>query len=274
MNTSNPGKKMGSKKFNLIFFIDSEKTYHFKFNYILLKIFLFLLSIIFLFSVFSILVSINIYKKNMNFEKYITSFKKEVIEFYLDKEKNYDNKENLSFNNIKDDSEKIKVTDIDQANPNQTMVPEKNEENIADNRKKVISELEKNKSNDEINVLNNAMVKIESSKIIQNQNETKIYFNLSNINQKKSTISGSVCAVILATNAKKENVIYKIPEKLVLNNNNVPINCNEGEKVKFSRLRPTEFTIKSGKLDFLVSQVNIYFFHKGLNGIILNTINN
>ncbi|WP_158999799.1 hypothetical protein [Pigmentibacter ruber] len=274
MNTSNPGKKMGSKKFNLIFFIDSEKTYHFKFNYILLKIFLFLLSIIFLFAILSILISINIYKKNMNFEKYITSFKKEVIEFYLDKEKNYDNNENLSFNNIKDDSEKIKVTDIDQANPNQTMLPEKNEENVSDTNKKVIAEVEKTNRNDDINVLNNAMVKIESSKIIQNQNETKIYFNLSNINQKKSTISGSVCAVILGTNIKKENLVYKIPEKLVLNNNNVPINCNEGEKVKFSRLRPTEFTIKSGKLDFLVSQVNIYFFHKGLNGIILNTINN
>ncbi|WGL58706.1 hypothetical protein QEJ31_09205 [Pigmentibacter sp. JX0631] len=275
MNTSSANKKGNSRKFNLIFFIDSEKTYHFKFNYILLKIFLSLFLVIIILAIFSIFISINIYKKNISFEKYITSVKKEVIEFYIEKEKNNENKENMVFNNnIKDDSEKLKITDIDQSDPNKTMVTENVETSKASSNKKGNLEVEKNNISNEINVLKDTMVKLENSKILQEQNQTKIYFNLSNINQNKSPLSGSVCAVIIGTNLKKETIIFKIPEKLILNSNNIPINCNDGEKVKFSRLRPTEFHVNAGKLDFLIKQVNIYFYHKNLNGIILNTINN
>ena len=275
MNTSSANKKGSPKKFNLIFFIDSEKTYHFKFNYILLKFLLSFFLIIIILSIFSIFISINIYKKNINFEKYITSLKKEVIEFYIDKEKVNENREDIVFSNgIKDDSERLKITEIDEANPNQTMVVNKTEKSINSSDKVEKNEVKRNDNSNEINVLNNTMVKIENPKILQEQNKTSIYFNLSNINQNKLPLSGSVCAVILGTNLKKESIIFKIPENLVLNNSNIPINCKDGEKVKFSRLRLTEFHINSGKVDFLLKQVNIYFYHKNLNGIILNTINN
>ncbi len=270
MNSNSTVKKGNSKKFNLIFFIDSEKTYHFKFHYLILKILIIFFIFVFVLSIFSIIVSISFYKQNLSYESYITSFKKNLVEYFIEKDKLKDNKFNIALSdNIKDDSEKIKITDVNLSNPNQTkaeLVEKKKEE----------SKIEKNdeKSKSEVNVITNSSIRIENSKIIQELNKTKITFSLSNVNQSKATISGSVCAVIVGLNNKNEKIIFKIPEKLVVNQNNIPFSCKEGEKVKFSRLRPTEFILDKGKSEFLIKQVNVYFSHNGLNGIVLNSFDN
>lgn len=270
MNSNSIVKKGNSKKFNLIFFVDSEKTYHFKFNYIILKILIIFFILVFVISVFSIIISISFYKQNLNYENYITSFKKNLVEYFLEKDPLKENRFNINVSeSIKDDSEKIIITDVNISNPNQTKA------DVVE-RKKEDTKVEKveEKAKSEVNIITNSSIRIENPKIIQDLNKSKITFSLSNINHSKLTISGSVCAVIVGVNSKNEQIFYKIPEKLVVNQNNIPFSCKEGEKVKFSRLRPTEFVLDKGKSEFLIKQVNVYFSHNGLNGIVLNSFDN
>lgn len=273
MNSNNLPKKNSTKKFNLIFFLDTEKTYHFKFNYLLLKIFLSFIVIVFIFSIFSLFFSVHLYKKNLGYESYITAFKKSILEYYLDKDKLKSSYNTASISeNIKDDSEKLKITEITNENPNQTKA--ENNQVINEKSKANISEKVEEKSNVEVNIITNSSVGIENQKIIQELSSSKISFSLANLNQGKSSISGNVCAVIIGVNSKNENIIYKIPDKLEINYKNIPFSCKEGKKVRFSRLRPTEFLIEKGKEEFLIKQVNIYFSYSGLDGIILNSFNN
>ena len=65
MSTNNSVSKKGSKKFNLIFFIDSEKTYHYKLNLFFVKFLLFLLFLLLVISFISIYFSLTLFQKNM-----------------------------------------------------------------------------------------------------------------------------------------------------------------------------------------------------------------
>jgi hypothetical protein len=231
MATTANNSKKGSKKFNLIFFIDSEKTYHYKFHFFIVKIIIIFLILLIIFSVISIIFSLSIVNKNQDQEKYIISFKKDLLQHYFEK------------NAIKDDKKK--------------------ENEVAKN--------EVVKNDGQVHIIENSGIKIENPRIIQENDNTKIAFSLSNTNAEKNSISGRVCAVIFGVNDKGESIIYKIPEKMILNSQNIPFSCKEGEQVKFSRLRPTEFIINVGKSALNIKKVNVFFSYGEDNGIVINS---
>ncbi len=239
MVTTTNNSKKSSKKFNLIFFIDSEKTYHYKFNFIFVKVMIIFLILLVISSVISIIISLSVVNKNQGQEKYIISFKKALLQNYFEKSL------------IKDD---------------------KKIENLVAKNEVSKNEVSKNEiAKNEIRIIENSGIKIENPKVIQENNNTRIIFSLSNTNTEKNSISGRVCALIFGVNDKGESVIYKIPEMLTLNNQNIPLSCKEGEQVKFSRLRPTEFIINAGKSTLNIKKVNVFFSFGDDKGIVVNS---
>jgi hypothetical protein len=85
MNTTQNSTKKILKKFNLIFFIDSEKTYHFKFKYIYVKFFIIFVFILLFSAIFSIVISVKVINKNIELENYIVEFKNNILKSYFTK---------------------------------------------------------------------------------------------------------------------------------------------------------------------------------------------
>lgn len=242
ITTTNNSKK-NSKKFNLIYFVDSEKTYHFKFNFLFVKIFIIFIILFVIISLISIFISIRVINKNQTLEEYIIGFKKSLLEEYFENEILKEEKKN-EINTASILNHKSQIASTKQI--------DKDKEPVAD-------------------ILENTGIKLENTKLIQTDDVTKILFSLSNVNLKKNIISGYVCGVVLGVNNNNENTIFKIPEKLNLNLQNIPASCKGGEKVKFSRLRPTEFIIKLDKKLINIKKVYIYFSFENKNGIVINS---
>jgi len=259
MSINNSVSKKISKKFNLIFFIDSEKTYHYKLNLFFVKFVLFFLFLLLVISSISIYFSLTLFQKNQIQEKYIISFKKSLLQYSFEKNlmKEENNKNNELVLNLPQ-KEELKNNDVKKIEVKKLEV-KKEESNKVESK------------NEEVLIIQNSGIKIENPKILPEVNKTSFIFSLSNINLSKNSISGKVCAVIIGVNQKGENLIYKIPEEIKLNNQNVPYSCDKGEQVKFSRLRPTEFSIKLGKNEITIQKVNIYFSYIGANGIVANS---
>ncbi|APJ02741.1 hypothetical protein [Silvanigrella aquatica] len=311
MNTGTNSLKKNIRKFNLIFFIDHEKTYHFKIHLVLVKIIFSFMVILVVSSIVSIFYSISVFKKSQDQEKYIIGFKQELLKSYFEnyifkEDKRKDNEfsrsevskpEAMNKNSIvKNESDKLQQTgtdfekddnvklDSDKSNLNnkstkedilkldQTKkIPIPNEVAKVEPAKPTVPNAENSKTEPVVRIIENSAIKIENPKISQENDTTKISFSLSNTNSEKNSISGKVCAVIFATNEKGENIIYKIPQTIVLNSQNIPLSCKEGEQVRFSRLRPTEFIINKGKSSLNIKKVNIFFSNGDDKGIILNS---
>jgi hypothetical protein len=259
MSINNSVSKKSSKKFNLIFFIDSEKTYHYKLNLFFVKFVLFFLFLLLVISSISIYFSLTLFQKNQIQEKYIISFKKSLLQYSFEKNlmKEENNKNNELVLNLPQ-KEELKNNDVKKIEIKKLEV-----------KKEELNKVET--KNEEVLIIQNSGIKIENPKILPEVNKTRFVFSLSNTNLSKNSISGKVCAVIIGLNQKGENLIYKIPEEIKLNNQNVPYSCDKGEQVKFSRLRPTEFSIKLGKNEITIQKVNIYFSYIGANGIVANS---
>ena len=270
VTTTNSSKK-SSKKFNLIFFIDSEKTYHYKFHFFIIKIIIIFLILLVISSVISIFFSLSIVKKNQEQEKYIISFKKDLLQHYFEKslikdEKKRDN-EVAKNEVVKNEVAKSEVAK-NEVVKNEVAKSEVAKSEVAKNE---VAKKEIVKNEDQVHIIENSGIKIENPRIIQENDNTKVSFSLSNTNTEKNSISGRVCAVIFGVNDKGENVIYKIPEKMKLNSQNIPSSCKEGEQVKFSRLRPTEFNINVGKSSLNIKKINVFFSYGEEKGIVVNS---
>jgi hypothetical protein len=289
MSTNNSVSKKGSKKFNLIFFIDSEKTYHYKLNLFFVKFVLFFLFLLLVISSILIYFSLTLFQKNQIQDKYIISFKKSLLQYSF--EKNLMKDDNIKNNEFvmnfppKEEVKKVEVKKVEakkeEAKKEEAKkVEAKKEEAKKEETKKVEVKKEETKKvevkneevkKEEVLIIENSGIKIENPKILPEVNKTRFVFSLSNTNLSKNSISGKVCAVIIGLNQKGENIIYKIPEEIKLNNQNIPFSCDKGEQVRFSRLRPTEFSIKLGKNEITIQKVNIYFSYIGSSGIVSNS---
>lgn len=251
MSTNNISAKKGSKKFNLIFFIDSEKTYHFKFNLIFVKITIVFFILLILISAISIVFGVTFFKKNQIQENYIVSFKKSLLQDYFE------------LNVLKEEKKRENEFVLN--------APKKEENKEVKESKEIKENKENKKQIEEVKIIENSGIKIENPRILPDTTKTKVVFSLSNMSSSKSSITGRICAVIIGNNAKGETVIYKIPEQIKLSSQNIPYSCEKGEQVKFSRLRPTEFVINLGKNDFTVKTVNVYFSYINSKGIVVNS---
>lgn len=281
MVTTINNSKKNSRKFNLIFFIDSEKTYHYKFYFFIVKIVIVFLVLLVISSIISIVVSLSIFNKNLEQERYIINFKKNLLQYYFEKNLMKDEKQkefeiaNISKENFKSTTKDNNTNKLENNLNQATENSKKEQNNVVENPSSKLTGTPKQNSNpinqDQVNIIENSGIKLESPKIIQENNNTKITFSLLNTNTEKSSISGRVCAVIFGVNNKGENIIYKIPEKITLNSQKIPFSCKEGEQVRFSKLRPTEFIINVGKNALNVKKVNVFFSYSGDKGIVVNS---
>ncbi len=258
VTTANNSKK-SSKKFNLIFFIDSEKTYHYKFHFIFVKIIIIFFILLVISALISIIISLSVVNKNQEQEKYIISFKKVLLQNYFEKSL------------MKDDKKRENEVAKNEVAKNEVAKSEVAKSEVAKSEvaKSEFAKSEVAKS--EVHILENSGIKIENQRVIQGVDNTKITFSFSNTNTEKNSISGRVCAVIFGVNDKGVSIIYKIPENITLNNQNIPLSCKEGEQVKFSRLRPTEFIINAGKSTLNIKKVNVFFSYGEDKGIVVNS---
>ncbi|RDB37211.1 MAG: hypothetical protein DCC88_01245 [Spirobacillus cienkowskii] len=242
MNTTQNSAKKILKKFNLIFFIDSEKTYHFKFKYIYVKIFIIFVFTLLLSAIVSIVISVKVINKNIELENYIVEFKKNILKSYFTKGFYKEDKKRNSESMMEETISKPQT---------QVSISEKNSKDIK--------------------YIENSGIKIENHKVVQDTNSTKISFSFSNSNHEKNSILGAVCAVIIGLDEAGNKKIIKIPDNLIVNSQNIPSSCLGGELVRFSRLRPTEFNIDFGKNNFKIEKVNIYFSFTDTPGVVVNS---
>jgi len=242
MTTTQNSTKKILKKFNLIFFIDSEKTYHFKFKYIYVKIFIIFIFILFLSAIFSIILSVKVINKNVELESYIVEFKKNILKSYFTKG---------FYKEDKKRNPEIFTEEKISKSQSQVSIPDKNSKDIK--------------------YIENSGIKIENHKVFQDTNSTKISFSFSNSNHEKNSILGAVCAVIIGLDQTGNKKVIKIPDNLIVNSQNIPPSCLGGELVRFSRLRPTEFNIELGKNNFKIEKVNIYFSFTDTPGVVFNS---
>ena len=200
MSTNNSVSKKGSKKFNLIFFIDSEKTYHYKLNLFFVKFVLFFLFLLLVISSILIYFSLTLFQKNQIQDKYIISFKKSLLQYSF--EKNLMKDDNIKNNEFvmnfppKEEVKKVEVKKVEakkeEAKKEEAKkVEAKKEEAKKEETKKVEVKKEETKKvevkneevkKEEVLIIENSGIKIENPKILPEVNKTRFVFSLSNTN--------------------------------------------------------------------------------------------
>ncbi|BBH51947.1 hypothetical protein JCM31447_03760 [Fluviispira sanaruensis] len=297
MNSIQNNSKKQTRKFNIIYFTDSNKTHHYKFNLTFIKIVITLFVLLNTSSFILIYISYSMIKNSTNQEKYIVNFKKDILNYYFEKtylkderKKEHENiasmieneikKENMTTSpsivksEVKIENKNLNATQaIENTIPTAPVNPPIN--NIAQETAKP-----KNPSDTIIPpvvlhekkaiILEDSGIKIENPKFVQSDSSTKITFSLLNTGTVK-TISGNICLVIIGSSPQGENKIFKIPNHLELSTEQVPFTCGPGNLVKFSRLRPSEFNINIDKNEFIIKKINIYFSDKNKPGVVLNS---
>ncbi|WP_186649669.1 hypothetical protein [Fluviispira vulneris] len=297
MNSIQNNSKKQSRKFNIIYFTDSNKTHHLKFNLTFIKIIITFFILLNITSFVLIYISYSMIKNSTNQEKYIVNFKKDILNYYFEKtylkderKKEHENIAAMVENEIKKEDittsppivkNEVKIEDtnlktnqtVESTNPNVPTTPPLS--NIAQGNAKPQNPSEAIPPPAPLNekkaiIIEDSGIKIENPKFIQTDNSAKITFSLLNTGTVK-TISGNICLVIMGTSPKGENKIYKIPNHLELSTEQVPFTCGPGNLVKFSRLRPSEFNINIDKNDFIIKKINVYFSNRNKAGVVLNS---
>ncbi|KAB8027742.1 hypothetical protein [Fluviispira multicolorata] len=298
MSSIQNSNKKQARKFNLIYFIDSHKTYHHKLNFTFVKFIIAFFIILNISSFVLIYISYSIIKNSATQEKYIINFKKDILNYYFEKtflkderKKDHENNTSMVENEIKSNESIFPTETIAEIKPSKEKNDEKKigtppasgaTDKISEATQtataqpkeinQTINDTNKNSATNEKKIIfiENSGVKIENPRIVQEESSAKITFSFLNSGTPK-TISGNICLVILGVSPQGESKVYKIPAKLEVDHDNTPYSCASGSLVKFSRLRPSEFNITINKSEFIIKKVNVYFSNKHVQGIVVNS---
>ncbi len=240
------------KKVNFVFFVNSEKTRHYKINYTLFKTLSLLLIALSAIIGFLLIAGLNSLIKEKNLSEYVLNLKNFYIQNYFESHFNKDTQDEIN-EEIASISKKKEFTNVIPL-PSIADLPAKIE---------VLETLKESNPHIPKPEINNYGIVVDKGKVDYADKKIVLSFLLLNSQKNKGKlISGAVCAVLAGIDSKGVKNILSYPINLELSSGIPNYSCIKGEHVKFNRLRPTTFSISTEAGAFKVKTAKIYFLEK------------
>ncbi len=240
--------KSHEKKINFIFFINSEKTHHYKMSYNLFKGIISCVLSVFIFLFVGSVIGLFALLENRALTQDIVHFKSVYIQEYFD----FHFKASGHTRLASTDSQNKQTKNMSAI---QVFSPQNEEQNA------LPSSAEKKEP-----------ILVEKLKSFSRDDQFIISFSLMNAENKDNRPRmGSICAKVEGSTLNSQKEILSFPVGLVSDKQGLPTaSCEKGERVKFNHLRPLEIPfLISPQMHFQATKVEVYFLENGSQQAVL-----
>ena len=246
--------KSANKEINFVFFVNSEKTHHFKLNYLFFKC---LASVYIITTIIAILTTIAAFhalKEKKYLSEYVLNLKNFYIHNYLETRFSAGTQDEINEESNTDTKHKVLASapKIDLPAPQELAFQK-------DSTSPIIK-------------LNAYGILVDKEKVSIKNNKVHLSFLLlSSDKSKRKTIAGAVCAQLEGLDALDQKISLNYPESLKFDPQGslISTSCLAGEHVKFSRLRPATFAFGINSGVFKPQKALFYFLEKNSKNAVL-----